>query len=70
MTTVRVTEAGVQLSSEMLEQFGMRAGDDLQVITTPDGINLKKVLAPPGDQLEVAKQVMDRRYEVLRRLAE
>jgi putative addiction module antidote len=70
MTTIRVTESGVALSQDILAQMGVIAGDNLQVIATADGLNLKKVDPVVEEQMRVARQIMDKRHDVLRRLAE
>jgi putative addiction module antidote len=74
MTTVRVADMGdslvVVFSKETMEQFGMRAGDELQVIAAKDGMNLRRHDAVVQRQLEVADRVMEKRHDVLRRLAE
>lgn len=70
MTTIRVTESGVALSQDILAQMGVIAGDSLQVIATADGLNLKKVDPVVEEQMRVARQIMDKRHDVLRRLAE
>jgi putative addiction module antidote len=74
MTTARVADWGdsiaVVFSREAMEQLGVRAGDELQVIPTQDGLNLKRRDAIIERQVEVAERVMEKRRDVLRRLAE
>jgi putative addiction module antidote len=70
MTTIRVTESGIALSQDVLAQMGVRAGDDVLVIPTADGLKLEKADRVVEEQMRVARQVMDKRREVLRRLAE
>jgi putative addiction module antidote len=70
MTTALVTESGVLLSQDILAQIGARTGDELQVIAADGCISLKKLNASVEEQVEVAKRVMDKRRDVLRRLAE
>jgi putative addiction module antidote len=70
MTTIRVTESGVALSQDILAQMGVIAGDNLQVIATADGLNLKKVDPVVEEQMLVSRKIMDKRHDVLRRLAE
>ena len=70
MTTAQVTSTGISLSLAVLEQLGVREGDSLQVTETKDGLTLKKVDPIIEQQMEVARQVMADRFDVLRRLAE
>lgn len=70
MTTLRVTDSGVLISPDILERLGMHTGDELHLIETGDGFNLKKTDAIVAHQMDVAKQVMEKRRDVLRRLAE
>lgn len=70
MITARVTESGVTLSHDVLREAGVVVGDDLQVIATDAGISLRKVDRSVSEQVELAKQIMETRHDVLRRLAE
>lgn len=70
MTTAQVTSTGISLPLAMLEQLGMREGDSLQVTATQDGVTLRKVDPVVEQQMAVARQVMNDRFDVLRRLAE
>jgi hypothetical protein len=72
MITARITEvdgsAVVVLSKEMLAELGVRAGDEVAVgVASKNG-------APTGDrvseQVAAAKVIMEKRHDVLRRLAE
>jgi putative addiction module antidote len=70
MTVVRVTESGIALSQDILAQMGVTAGDELQIVATADGLNLKKVDPVVEEQMRVARKIMEKRHDVLRRLAE
>jgi hypothetical protein len=70
MTTARIAENGVLISTDLLKPLGLQVGDDVQVVATSDGISLRKPEAILPQQLEVAQRVMDKRRDVLRRLAE
>jgi hypothetical protein len=48
----------------------MRAGDQVEVVRTNDGLTLKKLDQVVAQQMEVAKSIMEKRRDVLRRLAE
>jgi putative addiction module antidote len=66
MITARITEFGdsavVVLSKEMLAQLGVRLGDEVNV----GPANSDRV----AQQVEAAERIMEKRHEVLRRLAE
>ena len=74
MITARVTELGdslvVVLSKENLEQLGVGAGDEVQVGPADNGSNQSERSDVVERQLQVAERVMDKRRDVLRRLAE
>jgi len=70
MATTRVSENGIIITPEQIAPLGLRVGDSVEVVATSDGIQLKKIDAVVAEQLEVAKRVMEKRHEVLRRLAE
>lgn len=70
MTSARVTESRILLTPAILQQLGAGEGDDLLVIPTQDGVHLRKADPIVAQQMEIAKEVMDERRDVLRRLAE
>lgn len=70
MTTARVRENGLLISPELFAPLGLRVGDSVEVVATSEGIQLKKIDSVVAEQLEVAKRVMEKRHDVLRRLAE
>jgi putative addiction module antidote len=70
MTTALVTDTGLVIPPEVLADFGMRAGDQVAVVRTNDGLALKKLDQVVAQQMEVAKRIMEKRRDVLRRLAE
>ena len=60
---------GVILPKELLAKLGVGKGDTLYAIDQPDGVKLT-VAAPEFEaQMGVAREVMKRRYNVLRELA-
>lgn len=73
-TTVKITTVGdsigIVLPQELLDQLRVGSGDTLHVTQTPNGVELTPVDAEFANQLEVAKQVMQKRREVLKKLAE
>ena len=70
MTTARVTEAGILLTPEFFGVLGVQAGDQVVVTADQDGVNIKRLGAEESIPVKVAKQVMEERRDVLRRLAE
>lgn len=73
MTAVKLTSignsVGVILPKELLVKLGVRKGDTLQVVETPDGLHLSTADPEFERQMEVARQVMKERAAVLRELA-
>jgi len=73
-TTVKVTtvgnSVGIVLPKELLERLRISKGDTLHVSETPNGVELTPYDAEFAKQMEVAEQVMRRRRDVLRKLAE
>lgn len=60
---------GVVFPKELLARLGLREGDTLQVVETPDGFRLTRSDPDFERQMEVAREVMRRRRAVLRELA-
>ncbi len=73
-TTVKVTtvgnSVGIVLPKELLERLRISKGDTLHVAETPNGLELRPYDEELAKQMEVAEQVMRRRRNVLRKLAE
>lgn len=61
---------GVVLPKEILEKLRVRQGDELMVLETPDGITLTSYDPEFARQMDVAENVMRRRRNLLRKLAE
>lgn len=61
---------GVILPKEVLERLRVSRGDELQVLETPNGIELTPFDAAFAEQMEVAEKVMRRRRNLLKKLAE
>jgi putative addiction module antidote len=61
---------GVILPKELLEKLRVQKGDELHVLETPDGVRLTQFDAEFDRQLGVAEDVMRRRRNLLRKLAE
>ena len=74
MTTVEVTSIGsssaIVLPSEVVARLRVREGDKLQLVETPNGIELTPYDPELAEQLEVAEQVMQSDATVLKKLAE
>ncbi len=73
-TTVKVTtvgnSVGIVLPKELLERLRISKGDTLFVSETPNGMELTPYDEAFAKQMEVAEQVMRRRRDVLKKLAE
>lgn len=69
LTTVG-NSVGVVLPKELLEKLRVQKGDSLQVLETPNGIELTAFDAEFDRQMDVAERVMRRRRNLLRKLAE
>ena len=73
MTALKLTQignsVGVILPKELLAKLGVAKGDTLYAVDQPDGVRL--TIAEPDfeAQMEVAREVMKRRRNVLRELA-
>ena len=61
---------GVTLPKEVLERLRVQKGDALYAIETPNGIELTPYDPEFAKQMEVAEDVMRRRRNMLRKLAE
>jgi putative addiction module antidote len=60
---------GVILPKELLARLGVGKGDTIYAIDQPDGIRLTVAEPDFAAQLEVARQIMKQRRNVLRELA-
>lgn len=69
LTTVG-NSVGVVLPKELLEKLRVQKGDSLQVLETPNGIELTAFDAEFARQMDVAEKVMREDRDILRRLAE
>ncbi len=74
MTTLKVTtvgnSAGIVLPKEILQRLRVDKGDVLYVVETPDGIELTPYDPEFASQMGVAEQVMRKRRNLLKKLAE
>jgi len=74
MHSVKVTtvgnSVGIVLPKELLERLRIKKGDILHVAETPNGVELSPYDEEFAHQMEVAEQVMRKRRNVLRKLAE
>ena len=72
--TVKVTtvgnSVGIVLPKELLEKLRISKGDTLHVTETPKGLELTPYDEEFAKQMAVAEQVMRRRRDVLKKLAE
>jgi len=64
------TSLTVTLPQELVIELGLRAGTLMQVFTADNGIIIQRCDSAVQRQIEIAKEVMRDRQEVLRRLAE
>ena len=60
---------GLVLPKEMLAKYGLRQGDEVYPVATPDGIELRRYDPEFVRQMEVARQVMHERRAALAELA-
>ena len=60
---------GVILPKEMLARLKVQKGDSLYVTEIPDGIKLRPYDEEFAQQMEVAREIMRKRRNVLRELA-
>lgn len=74
MTKLRVVtvgnSVGITLPKELLERLRVKKGDSLYAVETPNGISLSPYDPEFAEQMDVAEDVMRRRRNVLRKLAE
>jgi putative addiction module antidote len=74
MTTAQVTpfgnSMGIVLPPQILQKLNVVSGDQLCLIETANGVELKRVDPELAEQLRAADQVMREDDEALRRLAE
>jgi len=73
-TTVKVTtvgnSVGIVLPKELLQRLRISKGDTLHVTETPNGVELMPYDQDFAQQMDVAEQVMRKRRDVLRKLAQ
>jgi putative addiction module antidote len=60
---------GVILPKDVLAHLGVAQGDSLQVVETPEGVELRTQDPEFERQLAMAREVMQRRRKALRELA-
>jgi len=74
MTKLKVVtignSVGVTLPKELLERLRVKKGDSLIAVETPNGIELTPYDSEFAQQMEAAEDVMRRRRNMLRKLAE
>lgn len=61
---------GIILPKDVLERNHLKAGDQLEVIQTADGITLRPTDDAFERQMEAARRFMDKYKSVLQKLAE
>ncbi|TIT03140.1 MAG: AbrB/MazE/SpoVT family DNA-binding domain-containing protein [Mesorhizobium sp.] len=71
-TTIRKigNSEGVILPRELLDRLNLKAGDQLQIVETGDGLTLKPVDDSFERQMKAAREVMDKYKVALQKLAE
>jgi putative addiction module antidote len=60
---------GMIIPKEMLQQLGVREGDTLFPVRTPNGIELRRVDPEFAEQMLVAREIMRKDRAILRELA-
>ncbi len=60
---------GVILPKDLLQQLGVEAGGSVFPVSTPNGIELRRSDAEFEAEMEIMREVMRRRRNVLRELA-
>jgi len=74
MTKLKIVQIGnsegITLPKELMQRLKVKKGDILYAIETPDGIELTPYDPEFAKQMEVAEEVMRRRRNMLRKLAE
>lgn len=60
---------GAIIPKEMLQALGVAQGDSLYPVRTPNGIELRKFDPEFIEEMEMAREIMRRRRNVLRELA-
>ena len=60
---------GVVLPKDLLMRLGLKEGDTVHAVETPDGFRLRRADPTFDRQMEAAREVMRRRRAVLRELA-
>ena len=61
---------GVVLPEDVLAALKVAEGDQLSIVETPDGIELRPYDATFEEQMAIARAVMRRYYNTLKKLAE
>jgi putative addiction module antidote len=71
-TTIRKigNSEGLILPKEILDRLNLKAGDQLEIVETSQGITLKPVDDSFERQMEAARKVMDKYKVALQKLAE
>ena len=73
MSALKLTQignsVGVILPKELLAKLGVGKGDTVYAVEQPDGVKLTVADPEFEAQMNVAREVMKRRYNVLRELA-
>lgn len=62
--------AGVILPKDILARLRLAKGDDVYLLETPDGIKLTTFDPTLAEQMEVAEQIMQKRRNLLHKLAQ
>jgi len=73
-TTARITtvgnSSGIILPKEILAKLHVEKGDELFITETPNGIELTPYDRSFAEEMEIARKVMRKHRDVLRKLAE
>ena len=74
MTTVKVVQfgdsSGIVLPKDVLQRLRVDQGDVLEIVETPNGVELVPSSEDAASQIQIAGEVMREDQDVLRKLAE
>ena len=61
---------GLILPAEVLTDLNLNRGDEIVLTTAPEGYRLTAYSSEFGEQIAIARKIMDERQEALRELAD
>ncbi len=73
MKTVKIVKvgnsAGIILTADVLAKLGVKVGDEVHLVDSPQGLTVSNFDAQFAEAMEAAERVMTRHKNVLRELA-